>query len=1237
VHGAAQFPLLGSQARFAVLARLGEGAHGEVFEAIDRVRGTRVALKALRGSSPQSILRFKREFRTLVQIHHANLVEFGELFEDAGRWFFSMELVDGVDFVSYVRTQTSDATGSQGAPPLAAERLTSALQQLGCGLHALHAAGKIHRDIKPSNIRVRPDGRLVLLDFGLVAPSHCDSVSTSEQVVGTVGYMAPEQANARPLSPAADCYAVGVLIYEAVTGELPFTGSVLEVLLAKQSRPVVIPAAIAARLPPSLVELCHDLCRIDPALRPSAEELIARTRGPETRLPKHGLAHPQRSDRSAPSSACLGRDRELALLARAFERARSGTLSKVRLFGASGLGKTALLRGFREQLAGRGETFVLSGSCHEQERVPHKVFDAAIDELGRKLERLTREQCARLVPKHVAALVSLFPVLGRLATCADGHSQALPPDPITLRRHAYAGLRDLLHRLSERAPVVLLLDDLQWTDPESLELLIALTRSPDPPPLLLVAAMWPPDDCATELRESIERAFAADDTLELEVCALPQQAAVELARRLLLAAPQRSPGLSPARLAQSAGYHPLFIEVLARTTGRGLAELCDLEAALQSEMAALSECSQRLLQLIALAGSSISERVLADAAGLTPHELALALAELRRAKFVRAHDTAGELSVTTYHAKVRSALLQQLSAQALQRLHLALAVALTRGMCRDPEALALHWQRAAQPEQAAACFAQAAENAEHARAFAHAAQLYRSALDAQHEATPDERSRWQHALAVALARTGRSSEAAEAFLAAAREPGMHETRELQRLAAEQFLRAGMTERGLAVAQPLLAEIGESLASSTPGALASLAWQRARVAMRGTELRERPASDTTADERYACDLLWSISVPMTSLDFIRGLDLHFRCLLRALRLGDPARVARSLALHTLYMKNADADGELRVRGVLARAETLARHAKDPYLQAFSQLCQSTFHALNGEPTLALSTADSAASLLENECQGVAWEMGLARVTALNALSFLGRFRELEARFEAAVEEAEARGNLHGFTMLVTLNRCTIDLAAGQVDSCRAELQRLMQACPAEWHLQHAFALGAHVLLDLYTGGDAAHHRLADAWPRLSHQLILSSDRFRIFFLFVRGVAALSAVLRDDTDLPARLKIVRACARRLARERLVDAIAGAHMLRGQLAVYHGELETAVREYRAAAELWARVGMYGGRIANLRLGELLGGDEGAALIADCMRWARDEGIRDPERFFRVCAPVAPGAIRVQATETP
>jgi serine/threonine protein kinase len=1213
VHGRARSAVFDSQTRFELLSKLGQGAHGEVFAAIDRARGTRVAIKALRDTTPQSILRFKREFRSLATLHHVNLVELGELFEDDGRWFFSMELIEGQDFLRHVRAGTGERPRSHEQ----IDRLMNALHQLGCGLRALHRAGKIHRDIKPSNIRVQPDGRVVLLDFGLVAPAAHGSRSDVERVVGTVGYMAPEQASARPLSAAADCYAVGVLLYEALVDEQPFSGTVLEVLLAKQSQPVVIPAAIAARWPASLVQLCHDLCRIDPAERASVDALIARTQSVARQAPKLLESSLPASD----NTACFGRDTELELLERAFDIASAGALSKVRVCGASGVGKTALLRAFRERLSRRDTNmFVLSGSCNEQERVTHKAFDAAIDELGRKLERLSREQCAALVPKHVSALVSLFPVLGRLALCTDTPARALPPDPVVLQQRAYAALRDLLHRMTERAPVVLMLDDLQWADSESLELLDALTRAPDPPPLLLLAAMWPAHDCSSELREQLDSAFSDANTLQLSIGVLPSAAAVELARKLLMAAADGSQTQSPERIAEAAGRHPLFIEVLARAGLPVAGGNAQLEQVLWNEVRALTRRAQHLLQLLAVAGTEIEESTLADAAGVSPEHLAEALTELRRRRLLRVR----AFTVCVSHTKIRTAILSHVDAMSLRQHHFALAAAFTRAAHGDREAVALHWLAAGQPRAAADCFAQAAQLAQASRAFDHAAQLYRSALDALADSNAELRAEWLQAWAMCLAHAGRSADAAEAFVAAADSGRTERKCELQRRAAEQYLRAGMVNEGLAIARSLLADIGEKLAHNNSVALAMLGWRRTWLELRGTQLHERAPSDGSDRERYACDLLWSLGVPLTSLDFVRGQDLHYRCLVRALRLGDAARTARSLSLHALYMRLDDADDELRIRGVLATAETLAQRSNEPYLLAFNQMCHSAFLVLNGEPIRALSMADAAASLFEEGCSNAAWELGLSRINALSALSFLGRFRELGTRFAAAAEEAKAHGNLHAFTTLVAMNRCSIDLAADRIDGCRSQLQRLMESCPAEWHLQHAYALGANVLLDLYVGGDAAHLRLAAGWKNLRHQLILTSERYRIFFVFARGLAALAAALTSERDRSVRIRLVRSCAARLVRERLADAHGAAHLLRGQLAVLEGELANAVDEYRKAAELWGRAGMFGTHIVNLRIGEIIGGDEGAVMVASCMRWAHEEGIRRPEQFFRVWSPV-------------
>ncbi len=222
--------------RFQVLRRLGTGGMGVVYEAIDRETGASVALKTLRAPSAESLLRLKREFRALQDLRHPNLVSLGELVEDGGVWFFTMELIQGVNFVDYVRPDwrerrrhprvVADADTAELAPgdpwpqAIAAAdgnpghdgaRLRRGLAQLARGLCALHDAGMVHRDVKPSNILVTDAERVVLLDFGLVADAGPGRGWTEDNVVGTALYMAPEQAAGRPVGPEADWYGVGVL------------------------------------------------------------------------------------------------------------------------------------------------------------------------------------------------------------------------------------------------------------------------------------------------------------------------------------------------------------------------------------------------------------------------------------------------------------------------------------------------------------------------------------------------------------------------------------------------------------------------------------------------------------------------------------------------------------------------------------------------------------------------------------------------------------------------------------------------------------------------------------------------------------------------------------------------------------------------------------------------------------------------------------------------------------------
>jgi len=385
------FVKLALPSRFEVVRRIGEGGMGVVYEALDLERHERVALKTILHHDADTIARVKHEFRALQDIHHPNLVTLRELVADADDVFFTMDLVEGVDLRAWVCGESRRGGPSAGAtaidvrpeadpdtivdltpggrtPASGVElrapratrgfdesRLRDAFRQIALGLSALHAAGKIHRDVKPSNVKVTPEGRVVLLDFGLVF--EVDSRQLTEgHVVGTPAYMAPEQASTSTVGPAADWYAVGVMLYECLAGRRPFEGAADLVLSNKHFLEPVAPSALADGVPSDLEQLCLALLRVEPLARPTGDEIL-------TRLHARTSARPTLGD-----APFVGRDDELETLRRAFDDVAGGATVAVTLHGESGVGKSCLVRRF----------FPTTGSQSNRERtrratrlVPH--------------------------------------------------------------------------------------------------------------------------------------------------------------------------------------------------------------------------------------------------------------------------------------------------------------------------------------------------------------------------------------------------------------------------------------------------------------------------------------------------------------------------------------------------------------------------------------------------------------------------------------------------------------------------------------------------------------------------------------------------------------------------------------------------------------------------------------------------------------------------------------------------
>ena len=399
--------------RFSVVARLGAGGMGVVYRVLDNERGVHVALKCMKKLGASALVRFKNEFRALQDVHHPNLVRLGELVQKDEDWFFTMELIEGCDFLSYVRkggvtgrktatlvttflesqSQIGSGTDPTNNPALSSqdaprrigtecieENLRSGLRQLTLGLQRLHQAGKVHRDIKPSNVLVSHTGRVVVLDFGLVVDAQ-DSLWQDHHLVGTVGYMAPEQAAGTELGPKADWYSVGVLLYLSLTGYPP---------LGAGGKPPA-PASLDPTVPEDLSALCLQLIEKDPDKRAGAREILDVLQEPIQETFSDGAA-------SLPSSVFVGREKELAQLHKAFAASRQHAMT-VLVTGESGVGKSTLVQRFLEDIASRvSDALILEARCYEREVVPYKGVDGIVDAISQHLAHMPPSKAVPLLP-----------------------------------------------------------------------------------------------------------------------------------------------------------------------------------------------------------------------------------------------------------------------------------------------------------------------------------------------------------------------------------------------------------------------------------------------------------------------------------------------------------------------------------------------------------------------------------------------------------------------------------------------------------------------------------------------------------------------------------------------------------------------------------------------------------------------------------------------------------------------
>jgi serine/threonine protein kinase len=1278
--------------RFIFEQQLGEGGFGSVYRARDTLRDATVAVKVLNRVDPSSLFNFKTEFRALTSLVHPNLVQLHELLARDGEWLLSMELIEGGDFLSFVRPlgpgQRSEASrpsgqeGSRGSTSsitpsadngrqatrqgvvsllpsrepsqsdtdraakrrksrrtgsLDEDRLRSALRQLCDGLGALHEANRLHRDLKPANVLVRAeDGRVAICDFGLVTeagvaprfvqdgdPSGSSSTTGGrssrgrEKIVGTVAYMSPEQAMGEPLTGASDWYAVGVMLYQALTDEMPFSPrlSFRDALSAKQRGSLVHPSLLVENVPKDLADLAIALLAPEPTKRPGYPEVMAILER-RARRTSQGPRAPEQ---------LIGRQEQLAQLHAAFARARSGIATVAMVAGRSGMGKSALVQRFLDDVTQRDGAVVLAGRCYEREELPYKAFDPLLDALSTHLMQLDQLALAELLPERIHELANLFPVLRRVSAIANTFRASEVVDPLEQKARAFRAFRELCRKLAQQRPLVFYIDDLQWGDLDSGQIFAELLHLPQPPAALLVCAFRSEDEQQSPLLQALRKTRLPEAGIarpvEVRVDALGAADSQQLAASLLAGC--QDAAVAVQFVAAEAAGRPFFVRELAlyiRAHG-ALPQRLSLESLIETRFSALSAESRSLLSTIAAAGRPERRAVIQRAAKLGEKTMA-ALHVLEAQNFVHSSGSRADDRVEAYHDRIRETVYGLLAAPERARLHRELALALEQSDETDAEALLEHWRGAGEREKAGESALHAAQKAEAALAFERAARLYREALHLL-ELSAERARELEERLGHALSLCGRGIEAAEAFFRAL--PGAPAARamQLRSVATSQLLRSGQVARALLELRHARGLIGMAVPTTNLVTIVMLLWRRARIRLKRMTFkrRERPAA---LQALLRADMLWEVGSGLSCMDLLRGSVYQAEYLLLALKLGDPLRLARALSIEAIMCATAN-KSPARTQLFIDRGYETAGISGDLGAISVAKGTAGVCRMLEGRFREAASLTRLARESIRDRVHPTrAWEQVTMVFFELQSIACLGNVSEVVERVPEVLRDAEARGDLYAAVCYRTWRCSWAWLGPDRPDEARRQARLAEgQWNQAGYHLQHWYTTQALAEIDLYCGPvDASKARLDAEWKRMFFLQQIQHTRIEMWYLRSRVLIALAGCAFD----PELLRAARADANRLLKERTLwsgalgrlllactesfeapdRAIAILSEVEGQFDVIDMHLHVAVTRYRR--------------------GELMRDEKGAQLVQEAAEQIRRLGVARPEAFVQMLAPGFP-----------
>lgn len=698
---------------------------GTVYRANDSALERDVAIKLMSNSKlgTEGRTRLLREAKLVAKLDHPNIVTVFDTGEVDKNPYIVMQLVEGHTLYE--------------KPPKGLEEITTIMRQVCTALEHAHNNGIIHRDLKPENVIIETGGKVKLMDFGL-ARSVASRLTSEGTIIGTVFYMAPEIALGQEIDERTDLYSLGVMLYELTTGVMPFEDADPVAVISQHIHaPVVPPRAKNEDLPPALNDLIVSLLSKAPADHPaSASEVIGTLDSPnlldKDATPAEELTMLDRIVRGR----MVGRKKEFEDARAAWKKAAAGDGQLLLISGEPGIGKTRLTREIstHADVTG-GQVFV--GASYAEGDTPYAPFRQILREAlsGKNTQEID-------LPDFVLAdLLFLAPDLrSRYPESITNQSKDLQIEQQSL----FENFAIFINKLSEQAPLLLVLEDVHWADSGTLYLMRYLARNTRKQRVMITPTYREVElDEARPLHEVLLDIERENLAARIKLSRLTRDQAQDMLAAMFA---EDIPDEILNGIYRETEGNPFFIEEVCKAlveSGKfyyqagewhspDMAELGipqSVRVAIQSRLGKLPKDVQDILRQAAFLGREFNFETLALAAELDEDTLIDGLESAERAQLIEELESKEPITFAFVHALIPTTLVEGVRTLKRRRLHRRAANAIEALHPDDLEALAYHFLEAGETEKAVGYLLQVADQARVLYAHQEAIDSYLQALE----------------------------------------------------------------------------------------------------------------------------------------------------------------------------------------------------------------------------------------------------------------------------------------------------------------------------------------------------------------------------------------------------------------------------------------------------------------------------------------------------------------------------